>query len=416
MPAIETATAVLKLLMFEFEDIISELVPSERAISAIGSAFNNLGTALIELLPSLVELAVTLTREFLPPFVEFVENVGPQIPGMIESLVGVFQRMLPEFQAMGRFLSRFIPEFTRFGFLTLRVITPAISGLANVLLDGVSALNRMDRGLAGIVTAATILTPVVAGLAALLGGPVTLALAGVVGGAVALAKAWSSNFAGMRDDAQRLWNIAQPVLMSLDSAFQSFIEGANVAGIRRELGEFISVLDTQLSTVIASLKPVFEDFQMMLADNSEELGIIGGAVGDVLRAVINLGTYLLKGLGPVFNMVVIPAFQSFIDIIDFGLEKLSQFITVADEIQAGDISGAIDAAGPLFGVGESPELNVDAPSQTQGNQELRDQIQEIRVTVENGEIVGKMDERAQEQLRNQERQNRRQSGRSASPR
>jgi phage-related protein len=375
-PVAGTATAVLLELIREFEEIIPALVPARETIRELGDSFTELGTAVIDLLPAFVDLAVTLTSEFLPPFTDFVENVGPQLPGIIQGLVSDFRQLLPTIRRVGRFLGEFIPEFTRFGFLVLSTIGPAIGFLGQVLLTTTQRINELDRSLGQLVAGGSILLPVLTGLVSLLGGPLTLALAGVIAGVAGVARAFQTNFAGIRDDITRFVGLVQGILPAARQAFESFLTGVDLGGIQSEIDALVSVLDQQLTQTLIALQPVFNDVQSLLEDNKEEFRVIGSVIGGAVEGLITLARVGISVLAPAFRSILIPVLRGFIDVIDFGLTKLSQFIQIADAIKNQDIDAAISEANQLFGGGPNPELNVSLPNQQQ-TQEVRNNIEVV---------------------------------------
>jgi len=375
-PLINAATVVLSNLMNQVEATADEFDIGIGTVLEFTDLFTRLGSAIIDVLPALFDLAITLTEEFLPPFVEFVENVAPQVPGMIRGLVNVFRRLIPLFSSFAGFLQRVGPELLEFGFTVLSVITPAFSAFGDAILNGVRRINSMDESLGRLVTAGTFVLPVLAAMATLLGGPLTLAVTGLVAGVVALQQAFQTNFLGIRDDIQRFTDLVQSVLPVARSAFEAFVSGANIPAIKDAVGGLATALDTQLSATITALEPVFEDFKTLLQDNKEEFQIIGSAVGTVVTGLIKLTTTLISVLAPGFRNVIIPILRGFIDVIDFGLTKLAEFIELAGAIKAGNLDEAISAGNQLFGGGENPELNINLPDEGAANQ-IQDRVEVV---------------------------------------
>jgi len=407
-PVINAATVTISNLLNQLERVAPQLALTNEEARTIGNLFTELGSAIIDLLPALVDLGVSLTQQFLPPFIDFVERVGPRIPGIIQNLVRVFQRLVPTLRGIGRFISRFGPEFLQFGFVVLNVLTPAIAGFGNAVGRTLRFVTGLDQSLQGLIAGITLVAPVVLGLAKLLGGPITAAIVGVTAAVIGLSRVFSSNFAGIRDDVSRLSTAVQSILPNLQSAFNSFLEGANISAITDEVSGLVTEIDEQLTSSIEALDPVFSDINELLETNQEEFSAIGGAVGFLARAGINLATALVSVLGPAFRKIIIPVFRGFIDIIDFGLTKLSQFIKLAGAIKSGDIEGAVSEANQLFGGGENPELNIDTPS-AETSRELSQQI-EI-VLEENTEIVdARIEDGANRALQSQSDQAQRNAG------
>lgn len=404
-PAIEEATTVLIFLMRSFEDIIPELVPSQEAIDELGGLFLELGRAIIELLPAFVELGVTLAREFLPGFIEFVENVGPQLPGIIRGMVDAFVRLLPSLQVFGRWLMDNGATLVDFGFTVLSVVIPAIGRFGDIVAQAANFVNGLDSDLQQLITKATLLAPVVTLIATVLGGPLALAFGAITAAIVGFNRAWQTNFLGIRDDLQRVRGMIQSVLPAMRDAFQSFISGVDLAALSGDLSELGRAVDQELTRSLKALQPVFSDVQTLFEENEEEFRIIGGAVGFLAGALLDAATVAVRILGPAFRDIVIPVIRGVIDILDFAISKLAQFIQVASEVKQGDIAGALDATDEFLGSLDP----VDVSGTLQQSQQSQQRI-EIVLDEQTDVIDSRIREGAQGEIRTIQRRNRRNTG------
>jgi len=266
------------------------------------------------------------------------------------------------------------------------VITPALAAFGGAVTRAVRFVNDLDESTAQVITQLSFILPVATLLATLLGGPVALAIGGLTATIIALGRAWQTNFVGIRDDVQRFVSLVRGVLPAAQNAFESFIQGVAFSGLMSELDAYTTALDTQLTASIEALGPVFSDFQTLLEENREEFRVIGNGVGFVLEQFVRLSAGLVNILGPAFRLVIIPAIRVFIEILDRGLTKLSQFIQLASSLRDGNLSQAAGFADELFSGATNPASI--APRRTvpdRATQELRNQIQ-VRVEGDTGVI------------------------------
>lgn len=407
-PVFDLAAAVLDTLMWQLMQVIPALVPAQSVLEELAGNFAHLGGAIIDMLPAFVDLAVTLTEEFLPPFVTWVEDVLPQVPGMIESLVGHAREFLPMLMDMGRALGNLLPPLLEFGWTALRVIAPALGTLNSIFIDVLDFINSVGGGFDQLVAQASLIAPVLVPLVSFLGGPVTLALAAVGAAVFGLAKAFQNNFANIRGFLQGLWNEFQSILPAIRGAFNAFISGIDVGQITDAIGGLESALGAQLMATLEALRPVFNDFKTLLRDNKEEFRLIGGAVADLFSGLIRLGAALINILGPAFRTVVIPALGTFIDAADLVLTMIGDVIEATNELSQGNLEAAAQVGVESTAPSEFASL-VAGPNRDVTQQELNQQIEVV--------VEGELPEESirQVSVNEEQRRTRRRQGRQPNP-
>ena len=359
-PVINAATVTISNLLNQLERVAPQLALTNEEARTIGNLFTELGSAIIDLLPALVDLGVTLTQQFLPPFIDFVERVGPRIPGIIQNLVRVFSRLVPTLRGIGRFISRFGPEFLEFGFVVLNVLTPAIAGFGNAIGRTLRFVTDLDRSIQGLIAGVSLVAPVVLGLATLLGGPITAAIVGITGAVVVLGQVWNRNILGIQ---QRVQSIKAEIVDWAQTVF--------------------NVFSTQL-------QPVFADLQQLVRDNQEEFNIIADAVQALIEGLFQLSSFLVRNVVPILGTVFVPILRGVIDVLDIALTKIAQFIELTGAIQSGNFGEALDITQEIALGTENPQIQATTPNQQAANR--------IEVVLEeNTDIVeGRIRETAEE--------------------
>ena len=359
-PVINAATVTISNLLNQLERVAPQLALTNEEARTIGNLFTELGSAIIDLLPSLVDLGVSLTQQFLPPFIDFVERVGPRIPGIIQNLVRVFSRLVPTLRGIGRFISRFGPEFLEFGFVVLNVLTPAIAGFGNAIGRTLRFVTDLDRSIQGLIAGVSLVAPVVLGLATLLGGPITAAIVGITGAVVVLGQVWNRNILGIQ---QRVQSIKAEIVDWAQTVF--------------------NVFSTQL-------QPVFADLQQLVRDNQEEFNIIADAVQALIEGLFQLSSFLVRNVVPILGTVFVPILRGVIDVLDIALTKIAQFIELTGAIQSGNFGEALDITQEIALGTENPQIQATTPNQQAANR--------IEVVLEeNTDIVeGRIRETAEE--------------------
>jgi len=400
-PVFQEAAQVLAVLGSRFEDIIPQMVPAEDTINSLSGVFAELGATIIENIPAFVDLAVTLTQEFLPPFVEFVHNVLPTVPGMIQGMVGEFRRLAPLFMDFGRTVGRLLPGLMEFGRTVLSVVAPALGDLAGLVQRGLSAFNSLGGASQQTATKLGLLAGPLASLVSLLGGPAGV---GVLGAVIALKRAWSTNFADIRS--------------TLTTAFSA---------IQRVLGNRLPGLITSIRELFRTWRPVIEPAVNFLVQLLS-FGVVN-ALDLVLSSVTALAQVLSGDFTAAWQTVTgaldrfVSRFFEFLNSLSGGAfqQIVNQLITGLNEIgmKADEFLGEIGLGGS-FNFQKLEQVNLGRTPVTPGRgaaSQPPSGPQEVRVSgelkEENGEITAKIDERVQ---LNNERQNREYQARRGGPR
>jgi hypothetical protein len=437
-PLFDMATSVLLVFLGEFANVVPALVPAEETLETLAAQFAQLGTAVIDALPALVELATTLATEFLPPFVDFAQDLLPQVPGMIRSLVTTFRRLLPQLMEAGRLTFQLLGPLTDLGFTVLQVLGPSLARLATELTTVIRWFNTLGAGIQDIGAQLGLTLPLIAGVASLLGGPLTIALGAVVGAVVGLARAWQNNFANIQTVATRLFTQLQRHFGAVRDAFDAFVSGIDFGQITAAVQDFESVLGAELMTTLTALQPVFADMEAFLRDNRAEFRILGGVVSDLVSGLLRVGGVIVNVLGVAFRTVAIPALRTFIDAADLALTMVTDLVRAFNALAAGNLQQALEIGatseapadfaeligaeginvqeareaiggfveGFAFGGAEIPR--VEGATAEAGTQEI--ELSGELVMGDDGQLRAVIDERVQTNGRNAARENRRRSG------
>lgn len=350
-PFFDTFAVGLEILINRLEDTISQIAPTQAEASRLAGSFVQLGTALIDTLPALTDLAITLSEEFLPPMVDLARNVLPEVPGFIEGLVDTFTELAPTLSGTGAFLVSLTRELFDLGMTVLRLVTPAFSGVGGAINGLLSRFNDLSGNVQNLGVSVGLLIGPLRILLSILGGPVTLAIAAVTAAVVGLGKAWKTNFAGIRDSLGIVGDQIQRVLPAAQRAFEVFISAIDIESITDSLQKFADILENQLRKSAVALKPVFGDLKQLLKDNKEEFEIIGGAIGGVVRALIGAAQTVLKILGPAFRKVGIPIIRGFITVVDGAISQIANLIKLFNAVKNRNFGKALDISGNIAATG-----------------------------------------------------------------
>ncbi len=390
--AIQYATRVIQILIGDLTETISELVPTDEQIRRLAKGFLDLGRAVIDALPGLVDLATTLAVEFLPAAAELVDGALSNLPGLIRGMVAEFQRLAPMFMRFGRTLARLLPDLMEFGRTALSVVAPALGRLAGLVESGVEEFNRLDTSFQKTAVKASLLVGPLTGLVSLLGGPAGV---GVLGAVIALKKAWTSNFADIRT--------------TLQNAF---------GAIKRVLGDRLPTLISELKQLWRTLRPVVEPVVDFLVQ------ALSGIVVNALDGVLSGLTAIVQLLNGDFS----GAWQTVLGFLDRAITRTAEFW---NKLSGGLLQEAVNAVisglnkmgegvenllssvglGGQFDFETIEQVNIGRTPFQKGRGRASQPPagpQEIRVKGElrekDGEITAKIDERVQVNSRRQRRE------------
>lgn len=262
------------------------------------------------------------------------EILGRTLLPVVIPVIGALSRMVLFFQDV----ARAVPGVTRvaFGLAMALGAVLAIAGAvtAAVGLVGVTA-PMVSAGLAAIGTsAAGVGAAVAAGF-----WPVTLAIAGVVAGVLLLRRAWTANFAGIRDVVTNAWNRVSLAFQGIRALCGSLsggvgqmsaelarqLQAAGLMGfvvtvfrvyyrVREFLGGISEAFAHAFGRVRAILEPavrsllgayaalykalfsVFEVFGLVAtAADGSTFHSLGAAIGTVLGVLLQVGAFIVRG-------------------------------------------------------------------------------------------------------------------------
>jgi len=401
-PVFSVATGVLQILINDFEDIISTLVPSRSVLQSLGADFISLGRAVIDVLPALANLAVELADEFLPALVTLAEDVLPQVPDFIRTLVSVFERLIPSFSRASDILVNLGPELLDLGFAALNVVGPALETIGTTVLDAIRGFNDLSSNTQQLGITLGTIAPIIAGIAYTLGGPVTLAIAGLTAGIIGLKRAFDNNFAGIQGVINRFRQQVQRVIPPAKNAFDSFVSGIDFDQINDGLSTLESVIGDELDKSLTAIKPLFTDVKNLLQDNEEEFRVLGGAISDIVSAGVKGLQLLAKVIGFVFRNSTIPQLRILVDVLDVTLTKLKNLVNLVGAVGRGEFDVAAGFAEDVV-IGEGNDL----PSRQDVESAGAGAAQQVELIIEeNTDIV---DARINDTVDNRNRQTNRES-------
>lgn len=375
-PAIDLATEVLLVLILEFRQVMSELVPAEDTLSRIAGAFADLGTVLIDSLPAFVDLATTLTSEFLPPFNMWLRDILPDLPGMVMSLVDAMERMLPRFMEAGRLLMDMAPPLLEFGFAALDVVGPALADLASTMTTALERFNALSGGTQNLITQGVLLAPVLATVAGLLGG-ISLPVVALIGAIGLLWKAWETNFGNIRGVVDRTWQqiqgilgenlptlienvktILDAVLPVIEPIFNTIIELVSTGLVTQF--DFLTTLLTAVSEILTGdFAGAWETVAGFIERTRQRVGeLLNRLSGGMFQFAVNQLIDFLNGLGT--------SLQQFLDFIGAG--SVLNFEPIAAVDIGGDQGrppGGMPGQAQLAGGGGGPaQVNIEVTGDT----------------------------------------------------
>lgn len=367
-PVFDTATSVLLDLLNAFARIIPQMVPAQSTIGALAASFSELGVSVIEMLPAFLELATSLATEFLPPFVEFVQGVLPQVPSMVMGLVQTFRELSPMFADAANTIGELLPPLMEFGMTALPVVADALGRISNVMMQALNAVNSLSSAQGELVAQLSLLGPVLTTVISLVGGisaPVLLA----IGAVAALVQAWRTNFGGMRDETSELMTAIQgllgdrlPALISngkslLDSFLTTFEPIFAVMIDLMSVG-VLNAVDLLLSGLTAVSQLLKGDFsgawQTVIGVVRRTVGrimpFIRSAIDSVVSFMANEAPGLIQGafraLGGIVRTVLVSAFNF---LFKGGFERMvitafGKVVSYLVEDFGNDIKAAISTA------------------------------------------------------------------------
>lgn len=316
-PFFSAFTGTLAILIETLEDTISEIAPTRAEAQALAAEFANLGRAVIETLPAFVDLALSLTDEFLPAAVDLAETVLPQIPGLIKGLVSTFRELGPELMQTARFVTDLAPRLLDLGFAALRVVGPALSTIGDVLLTVLDGFNGLDSSTQSLLITLGALGPVVLGIASLVGG-LSAPILAVVAAIGSLGLAWQQDLGRVRTITNRVFGDIQQIL------------GNNIPQLLAAAQAFWSTWGDEITLIIEGVADI---------------------IGTTLIRAIDFLTTALTGLLQLLSGDFKGAFKTFREFFGRWVDRLTSLINRLTGGAFEDlVNGAIDAVNKVGGV------------------------------------------------------------------
>ncbi|AFH22676.1 hypothetical protein OSG_eHP32_00110 [environmental Halophage eHP-32] len=155
-PVTRTAANVLSRLITEFISISNRLAPTQRQISTIAGAFEQLGINVINAIPPLVQAATQLTAQFLPKIADssdglagFAKNLrdfvtSERFVNFVNTLIKQTKKLAPELGIIASNLAEFTDEESLEGLATL---AEGVIGVARAFSVVLKQIDRVIEGL-----------------------------------------------------------------------------------------------------------------------------------------------------------------------------------------------------------------------------------------------------------------------------
>ncbi|WP_455448312.1 hypothetical protein [Natrinema thermotolerans] len=367
-PVFDVFAGVLDRLMQRLTAIIPELVPAQEVVRQIAGQFEQLGQAIIGVLPAFTQMAVELTSRFLPAFVEWTQGILPKLPGMLQSLIPIMLQVGETLGPLAASVLAIAPTMTEFGMTVLELVTPALKTIVGAINGAMGAVNGLDKGTAKLVTTLTILSPILAKIGLAVAGLSTpvLAVAGAIG---TLALAFKTDFGGIRtivqnfgSDLRRVLGKNVPALVTNTKKIIKTLLPI-VEPVFRAFSKMLSVaLVNAIDLVVSSLTALS---QLLTGDFKGAFQTMSGFLGRWKTRVVGLFSGFAKPITTALNDVAVAVENGFQSAIERGKSTLNGFATwIKDKFDiVGAIRTAFDNAGKAAAAGFEAAFNRAIPSE-----------------------------------------------------
>jgi phage-related protein len=138
IPLIEDALNAFPTLV---ENVLDALGP----MTQFRDALRGFGQSAMEAIPNIVSGLVDLASRALPILGDLLETVGERGPGAFQSMIEVVQQVGDDFMQIGSAVADFLPNLVEFGVLLIETLAPAVDSLIGFLDDAIGAFNRFAK-------------------------------------------------------------------------------------------------------------------------------------------------------------------------------------------------------------------------------------------------------------------------------
>lgn len=227
VPLIDDAIKALPVLLRRVLDSINGL-------DQFTNALRDLGGFAMDAIPAVVDVMTQIGVEALPELRKMASFITSKMGPTFRFLKGVVKETYPEFKNFTLAMLAVMPPFIKFGVTVTNVVVPALTALVLGIREVLQFVNSLPTGIKEIVTALTVLAPIifgvtakVAGLSAALGGFSTALglLTGPIGWVItaiaALGVAWSKNLFGIQTKTKEVFT----AVVSEIRSFVDWLEG-----------------------------------------------------------------------------------------------------------------------------------------------------------------------------------------------
>jgi len=393
---------------------VNDILNATGGLEPFANALRDFGQLAFEVLPDLVGVFSELARVTLPILRDFISFLQTNGGDALRGIQRIVQTLAPDFIALGRALVRALPEIAALGTAILQVALPALTRLVQFVEDviqlgqgstgfvdfirtGIQRLAQWVSG-PGVQILGSVVTTIVTTVGRLLStlsqedvARVVSGLIGVIGDALTALEGWVTG-----DGQNPIGGFVRTLFGGIAQALQN-----NATQIRNRI----------INPIITILAETFRGLaQAIFSDEAGQLVAALGQVGIAIGQAIAQGIvdYILSDT---FRNDVLAAFN-----------QVFTNLTIADAL---DKAGADTQANVIrgFSAAQTFDQRVQSlPRRERIGQVTQAPQQRVEVTVngqlttEDGEVVGLIDERTQEQLDRQRNRTRQQSGFNGDPR
>jgi len=214
-------------------ELVRRIIDSFGPLDQFAQTVRELGQTLFSVIPSVTGLLFDLAERALPVLVNVLNFFMDNGQAIIDATAEAFDRLGPPLRELGSTILDVLPSLFEIGLIVGELVIPALTSFFDALGTVGDLILDLDEDLRRLVIAALLTAPAILAATAALGS--LLGPLGIVAGAVAaFASAYRSNFLGIRDATQEAVQPIIETIQGLRTDLQPFVDdlrriGAQVA-------------------------------------------------------------------------------------------------------------------------------------------------------------------------------------------
>lgn len=303
-PFFDIFAAGLTILIDRLQDTISQIAPTQAEAERLAGSLVQLGTAVIDILPTLTNLALGLAQDFLPPLVRLTRDVLPEVPGFIQGLVDTFRELAPLLSGTGGFLVELTRQLFELGMTVINTVTPAFSGIGASINNGLDAFNSLDSSLQKLGVSVGLLVGPLGVLVSILGGPITLAVVGITAAVVTF-----------REEISALVTTIVSNINPALEALSGFLENIGIERVTDAFNDYIDSLSETFGILKGTALNILNALQQAFTDNEAAITRFGRVATRGISGFIRVLTALRRVANFVFGTIVGPFIVELINLL-----------------------------------------------------------------------------------------------------